>query len=95
MLAVPSPRRIKSAVAYLVDQNSTKRCVDDILDELATVAPDRLNTLAVHLVVLRRVGPQQAGIPFLIHKQIWVVALLKLKLDRIDELRKAYGSLMR
>lgn len=45
------------------------------------VAPDCLDPLAIHLVPLVRVGPQQPGVALLVHEQVGAVDFLKLELD--------------
>ena len=78
--------KLKSAILVEVVQQLLQSSLHGVADETASVTTDRLNTLGVHLVWLFWIGPVHAGVPLLIHKQVWVVDLLELKLDWIDEL---------
>jgi len=47
---------------------------------------DYLDTFGVHFVVFVGIGPVQPRIPFLANKQVRIIHLLKLQLDRINKL---------
>ena len=83
-----------------MDENLLQAGLDNLSHHQAIIAPHGLDALGVHVVVLLRLGPQQARVALLADEQVREVHLLELELDwlyerRADVLRSLLAQLHR
>jgi hypothetical protein len=76
---------VHCSVLVLLDEQLVQACLHQVLHQSAVVSAHSLNTLAVHLVILGGLSPEETSISLLVHQQVGTVDLLEFKLDWLDE----------
>ena len=87
-------RVFDGGVRVSLDEDQVQASVDEIGDKRAIVPSHRLDSLAIHLVVLVCLSEVQPGVTLLVDQKVWKVNLQKCEVIR-DFLLQSSGAIQK